>query len=73
MGIDRWKQEHRNWRPSGVTLVASDTEPNTPSPSAAPSEKTPAAKPRSAKQQAGPSSGSVDRSTDKLKSQRSKR
>jgi hypothetical protein len=73
MGIDRWKQEHRNWRPSGVTLVASDTEPDKPPPSAVPNEKTPTAKPRAAKQQAGSSSGSVDRSTDKLKSQRSKR
>ncbi len=36
MGIDRWKQEHRNWRPSGLKLVTPDTDREEPSP---PSER----------------------------------
>lgn len=36
MGIDRWKQEHRNWRPSGLKLVTPDDDREEPSP---PSER----------------------------------
>jgi hypothetical protein len=76
MGIDRWKQEHRNWRPNGVRFVASETPPDEPlsaTPSLVPSEKTLGAKPRVAKKQAASPSGSADRSSDKIQPKRSKR
>ncbi|MEH2513988.1 hypothetical protein V1291_005342 [Nitrobacteraceae bacterium AZCC 1564] len=80
MGIDRWKQEHRNWRPSGARHVVRETEPDEPSPpalSVAPREKPPSAKPRAAKKQAasssGSSSGSGNRSSDDVQPKRSKR
>ena len=44
MGIDRWKQEHRNWRPSGLKLVTPDDdreEPSSPSERARTQKKPP--------------------------------
>ncbi len=70
MGIDRWKQEHRNWRPNGVKFVAPDAQPDAPSsaaPSLVPSEKPPSATSRTAKKQTASSSG------DKVKSRQGKR
>ncbi len=72
MGIDRWKQEHRNWRPSGVRLETQPDEPLSAAPSLVPSEKTPSAKPRVATKQAA-SSSSANRSDDKAQPKRSKR
>jgi hypothetical protein len=57
MGIDRWKQEHRNWRPGGTRLMPS--EPDEPLPTALSSEKTPSATRRAAKKQAGPSASNA--------------
>jgi hypothetical protein len=71
MGIDRWKQEHRNWRPNGVKVVVPEPQPDEPSavaPPLVPSEKTSDTKPRGAKKQATSSSGSPRRTAAKVKS-----
>jgi hypothetical protein len=72
MGIDRWKQEHRNWRPSGglKLVVADDPQEPLPSPTAQ-SEKQ-----RIQKKQGGhhmppqatdgPPLDDTDRNTDKI-------
>jgi hypothetical protein len=80
MGIDRWKQEHRNWRlSSGLKLVAPDDRKEPlPSPTAQ-SEKQ-----RNQKEQGGhhrplqpgdgPPLDDTDRTTDKIvKPKRSRR
>lgn len=76
MGIDRWKQEHRNWRPNGVRFVASEPradEPSAATPSLVSSEKPLGEKPRVAKRQAASSSSSTGRAADKVKSKQGKR
>jgi hypothetical protein len=72
MGIDRWKQEHRNWRPSGVKLVVPDAQREEPSPTPAPSEKTSGPKPRVVKKPTGSSSNGVTSAIDKAVPKRSK-
>jgi hypothetical protein len=72
MGIDRWKQEHRNWRPGGVRLVVPEMQPDEPSEEIL-SEKTSIPKPRVAKKQAAPASDSADRPSDNVQPKRSKR
>ena len=76
MGIDRWKQEHRNWRPNGVRFVVPDAQPDEPAsaaPSLVPSEKPPGANSRVAKKRATSSSGDAGRAADKVKSKQGKR
>lgn len=74
MGIDRWKQEHRNWRPSGVRHVVPEAEPNeTAVAPIEPSEKALNAKPRAAKKQSSSSSSRAMNASDKAQPKRSKR
>lgn len=76
MGIDRWRQEHRNWRPNGVKLVVPETQADEPSPAApslVPGGKTPSAKPGVAKKQAASSSANANPSSDKAQAKRGKR
>lgn len=76
MGIDRWKQEHRNWRPNGVRLVISDAQVDAPAPAAAspaPGDKTSGAKPRAVKKPTASPSSDTKRSSEKIQAKRGKR
>jgi hypothetical protein len=74
MGIDRWKQEHRNWRPSGVRLIVPETQlDESTAPSLVPNDKASSAKPRAAKKTASASSGRAASAADKATPKRSKR
>ncbi|WP_424630768.1 hypothetical protein [Bradyrhizobium sp. SYSU BS000235] len=68
MGIDRWKQEHRNWRPSGVKVVVPEMQPEEPPAALIASEKT-----SSAAKKANSSASRAASATDKAQPKRSKR